>query len=147
MNHTRDNLKQHNARALERLRRQASGTGAEQAPPRVELPAGWMADMVARARDLADRIGVTADIQTMTCDGDVAATIVRRLGPRIDQVRREATLNNEPVEAEARQFVRLVQTSLGIPSQEDRDEFAKWRQGVASAQQPPFAAKPDAKPT
>jgi len=109
--------------------------------PRIQLNGQpWMNDRLGASRDLGDRIGVTADIERLSYDGRVAEQIVKTLGDRLAPVRRTAELNNESPDAAARDFVRDVRTTLGVASQEDREDFAQWRKGYEARQRPHDAA-------
>jgi hypothetical protein len=108
--------------------------------PRVEVQ-GLAADQLSRSRDLADRIGVTADIERLAYEGRTATEIVTSLGPRLDRVRELARINGDSPISAASQFVREARTTMGIPSLEERADYLAWRQQYEARQKPLISAR------
>ena len=106
--------------------------------PRADLSAlsDWVREPIVQQRALSDRLGVTGDIERLAYEQKTAPQIVTSLEPKLAEVKRIAALNQDvepstPSTAMNR-FVRDVRTSMGIPSLDQHDEYAAWRQDFES---------------
>ena len=116
--------------------------------PRVDLSAlsDWVREPIAQQRAVADRLGVTGDIERMAYEQKTAAQIVIALEPKLGEVKRLAQLNQDierstPSSA-MNEFVRSVRTSMGIPSLDQRDEYAAWRRDFEERSRAQTQAEP-----
>lgn len=100
--------------------------------PRVTFKPGWIADQINLARDLADRLGVTGDIEQMAFDNCTESEMIGHLGDRLAVVRRNAEQNGDSPESAVREFVRFARVSLGIPFFGDEEEFDDWKRAVTA---------------
>lgn len=100
--------------------------------PRADVSAlGEVGESIDRARDLADQLGLTADIERMAYDGFPAAQIAKRIESSLDADMRLALSEQfEPATA-ALYFVRQVKASLGVPPIDDVNAYHAWRDVVA----------------
>jgi spore germination cell wall hydrolase CwlJ-like protein len=92
--------------------------------PRVR-PAGvadWISEPIERARDVADKTGLTAEIERLSAERMTAHQVATALKDKINKV---AAVGDE------RLFVLQVRASLGIPSQDSYREFEDWLKGRA----------------
>jgi phage/plasmid primase-like uncharacterized protein len=128
------------------VERPATTDGRE---PRADLSglSDWLREPVAQQRALSDRLGVTGDIERLAYEQKNALQIVGALEPKLGEVKRIAALNQDvepstPATAMAN-FVRSVRVSMGIPSVDQHDEYAAWRQDYEARLTTP---KPQAPP-
>ncbi len=75
---------------------------------------------IETARDRADQLGLTANIEKLAFEGKTATDIARSLSHQLDPVNDEAPIN----------FVRRVRLSLGIPPLDDQAGFDAWKKRV-----------------
>ena len=92
-------------------------------PPRVtvgEDVEGWENTTAQTARDRADALGVTADIERLLAEGESVSQIATQLGDRLEGV---------PVDNRV-SFVHGVRSSLGAPLRAlDEQAFDEWAEG------------------
>jgi phage/plasmid primase-like uncharacterized protein len=120
--------------------------------PRADLSAlsDWIREPVAQQRALSDRLGVTSDIERLAYEQKNALQIVGALEAKLGEVKRIAALNQDiepttPATAMAN-FVRSVRVSMGIPSLDQHDEYAAWRQDYEARSTTPKPHTPPVEP-
>ena len=100
--------------------------------PRADVSAlGPVGESIDRSRELADRLGLTADIERMVFDGLTDMQISTSLESRLDPITNLALQEQRDPLTAAIYFVRQVQASLGIPPLDDTEAHQSWRTKVA----------------
>lgn len=86
-------------------------------------------EAIERAWRAANRLSVVEDIEAAAADGLTAKQTVARLGGRLDEIDQAAIANEEAWAAQGNKetLVRSVRIKRGVPSIDDRAEFAAWR--------------------
>ena len=101
--------------------------------PRIDVSnvQDWLKESIESHRKMADRLGVTGDIERLSYERKTANQIAIELAPRLEPVRREAALSVDLVPSTPasamNDFVRAVRTSMGVPGQDNRDDYNAWR--------------------
>lgn len=116
--------------------------------------AGVAAVEINRARRIADKVGVTQDIEDLSAAGKTADQVVAALqkAKKLDfieqQVRAAGSGSAATARAEALRFVRGVRTTLGVPSQDQKTEFQDWKKRYQErkAKAPPAPPSPTPSP-
>ena len=101
--------------------------------PRVDVSAlGPVGEQINKAREMADRLGLTADIERMAFSGMTATDIAKALDDKLDPVKAQAIGDNKNPSGESVYFVRQVRMSLGIPPLDDEAAYLAWKAQVAA---------------
>jgi len=103
---------------------------------------GPVGEQIETSRDLADKIGVTADIEKLAFSGMTATRIAEALKDRLESVKAQAEGNPDSPYRNTAYFVRHVRMSLGVPPADDEAKFNAWKEqaptrlkyGVATVQ-------------
>jgi hypothetical protein len=85
---------------------------------KLEKSPDYVREPVERARDLADKAGLTAEIERLAAEQNTARQVYAKLKDRIDKVTGDPN--------DGRLFVLQVRASLGIPSMDSGTEFDAW---------------------
>ncbi len=116
---------------------------------------GPVGEQIEASRDLADKIGVTADIEKLAFSGMTANRIAEALKEKLEAVKSQAEGNPDSPYRDTAYFVRHVRMSLGVPPVENEAKFNAWKEqaparlkeGVAiSAQGNAATSQPSAQP-
>ena len=112
---------------------------AEKVPPAVSTPPpptpAWVQDDINQRMATAERLGIVAEIERSSAEGDTAGPLARKL-------KAAGKVPDTMPLAEVIEIVRGVRAKLGIPSQEEVADFAAWRQQYFARQQPIPAGPP-----
>jgi hypothetical protein len=102
--------------------------------PRLNLSIlGDIGIRIDASRDMADKIGVTADIERLAFSGMTAARIAEALKDRLGSVEAQAEGDPQaPYYHNTAYFVRHVRMSLGVPPFDDEARFKRWQQQVVA---------------
>jgi len=114
-----------------RLSASETGEASSESLPRLDVSAlGDVGDAINRARDIADRLGLTAEIEKMAFDGMTTTNIANTIESRLDKDSRQAIAGSQDSPMAVVYFVRQVSMSLGVPPNDDVEAFAKWQNDV-----------------
>jgi hypothetical protein len=103
----------------------AAAAATPRAPVAIQLPEYARAEF-ERNWAMAQRLDVFDDIERLSAERKTGAEVARALGSKINRIRDIARANNASERQAVEQFVRQVRSGLGIPSQDQRSEFAAW---------------------
>jgi len=111
---------------------------------------GIAAQEMNRRRDMADKLNLTRDIEKLSAAGKTAEQIVMELkkNKRLQFIQDEIDLNKGnrsgvgTFRSEGINFVRAVRDTLGIPSQDQRSEYAAWLSGYKAREAKTPAVQP-----
>ncbi len=99
--------------------------------PRTDVSAlGPVGEQIDAARDLADKLGMTADIEKMLFSGMTARRIADALKDRLELAKPPAETGQNNPRRENLYFVRQVRMSLGVPPV-DHAGFQAWQAQAA----------------
>ena len=109
---------------------QPPGTPAQL--PRTDVSAlGPVGEQINAARDLADKNGLTADIEKMAFSGMTAKRIADALKDRLELAKPSVEAEPKHPRRDNLYFVRQVRMSLGVPPVDDQAGFKAWQAQAA----------------
>ena len=100
--------------------------------PRTDVSAlGPVGEQIDAARDLADKLGMTADIEKMLFSGMTARRIADALKDRLELAKPSVEAEPKHPRRDHLYFVRQVRMSLGVPPVDDQAGFKAWQAQAA----------------